>query len=119
MDSYCKLFIDVPYSKAKLIEEISRIVKGSISRNRIDADWGEIDVEDNEFFDEHEKPQGSDAFLCFKYYLDIDVKEGVELAAYMSAIGELLKSCWDSGLRAVAACDFEDQLPKQGGCCEK
>jgi hypothetical protein len=33
----------------------------------------------------------------------------------VAQIGRLLEALWAGGWRAVAACEFEDELPRRGG----
>ncbi|MGW3940341.1 hypothetical protein [Streptomyces phaeochromogenes] len=37
------------------------------------------------------------------------------MAVLVEAVSRVLKAVWNRGLDAVAACDFEDELPDLGG----
>jgi hypothetical protein len=50
--------------------------------------------------------------LYFRYTLEIDPTREVALEDYVAAIATLLESLWSSGMDAVAACDFEEKLPR-------
>jgi hypothetical protein len=58
---------------------------------------------------EHER------FLHFPHCLDVDAPVDVPHADYVAAVAKLLQALWGAGLEAVAACDFEDDLPRHGG----
>ena len=72
----------------------------------------DIAVDDNDEFDSEKANQGNDRWLYFRYTLEIDPIESVAPEDYIVAVGNLLKSLWSSQMDAVAACDFEDQLPQ-------
>jgi hypothetical protein len=48
----------------------------------------------------------------FKYTLEIDPAEAVLPPDYIAAIGHLLQWLRSAGMDAVAACEFEDRLPR-------
>ncbi|WP_019535129.1 hypothetical protein [Paenibacillus ginsengihumi] len=41
--------------------------------------------------------------------------EDVEEKVYIGEISKLLTELGDYGFKAIASCDFEDELPKKGG----
>ena len=67
---------------------------------------------ENDVFDPGKSRTGKDRWLYFRYTLAVDPVEGVSAEEYVESIGVLLKSLWSSCMEAVAACDFEDQLPR-------
>ena len=56
-----------------------------------------------------------DGFLYYRYFLDIDPVQDVDEADYVASVATLLTQLWQSEYKAVAACDFEDRLPRKGG----
>jgi hypothetical protein len=109
---YCKIFIDTDADRDYVKRQIARILSGSIDFWTIVTEFGEFDIRKNSDFDEEkrDKPKG---FLFSRYYLDIDILEGTEQEFYISSIAKLLQGLWDLGYKAIAACDFEDKLPKR------
>lgn len=115
-DLYCKLYIDTDLEIEQLKDKITSIVSGEKQLFRtIVTTFGEIDVNKNEDFDDKKRELVPDGFIYSKYYLDIEPKEDIGQQDYISSIGDLLKSLWDNGLKSVAACDFEEELPQKGG----
>ncbi len=115
-DLYCKLYIDTDLEIEQLKDKITSIVSGEKQLFRtIVTTFGEIDVNKNEDFDDEKRELVPDGFIYSKYYLDIEPKEDIGQQDYISSIGDLLKSLWDKGLKSVAACDFEEELPQKGG----
>ena len=115
-DLYCKLYVDTDLEIEQLKDKITSIVSGEKQLFRtIVTTYGEIDVNKNEDFDDEKRELVPDGFIYSKYYLDIEPKEDIGQQDYISSIGDLLKSLWGSGLKSVAACDFEEELPQKGG----
>lgn len=56
-----------------------------------------------------------DDFILWPTIIDVyaDVEESQQ--AIVGVVSELLRQMWDAGVPAVAACDFEDELPWSGG----
>ncbi|TCS96485.1 hypothetical protein EDD58_101118 [Hazenella coriacea] len=104
-------------NEEELIEFIVKAISGSKELWRtITNGVMEIDVVKNEDFDEsklvHFYRKG---FLYSRYYLDIEPNENVEQKDYIEHIGNLLKRLWETEFKAIAACDFEEELPRKGG----
>ncbi|MFD8009099.1 hypothetical protein [Streptomyces sp. NPDC058955] len=56
-----------------------------------------------------------DDFLEWSVVLECDAVPGAAPAETVDAVSALLRCLWDRGYAAVAACDFEDELPLAGG----
>lgn len=104
---YCKVFVDADESPGAVQGILGTIA--SASRSAMS-----IDVRRNDDFD-RDRRLTNDGFLFFRYYLDVDPASGVPRTSYIVAVAELLEALWRNGCRAVAACDFEDELPRRGG----
>jgi hypothetical protein len=73
-----------------------------------------IDVRANEDYDT-ERAKEPDGFVFYRCYLDILHNADSNWSEYVSVVGNLLERLWSHGCRAVAACDFEGDLPRRGG----
>ncbi|UKS27362.1 1,4-dihydroxy-6-naphthoate synthase [Paenibacillus sp. HWE-109] len=115
---YCKLFIDTDIDINSLFDLVCQIVSGfrKVMRTVV-TDLSEIDIMKNDDFDALKKDYGSDGFLFFKYYCDIQPTDyiGLDEGKYISSVSLLLESLWDIKINAVCACDFEGELPRMGG----
>lgn len=110
---YCQVFVDTALNEEELVSMVARIVDGSIDRWWVKADILEIEVRRNDWI--LPSPVKTKSFLDFPYYLDIEplMTAGTARASYIAAIGMLLRGLWGRGYDAVAACGFEDELPKR------
>lgn len=114
-DLFTKIFLDTEQEKTSVVETVSMIAKGSVTGSTILTEQAEIYIFNNGDFFEEKRNQGSDEFLYYRYYLDIEPIENVDEKVYIAEISKLLTKLWDSGFKAIASCDFEDELPRKGG----
>jgi hypothetical protein len=112
---YCKILVDSDLPKDQVVDTVSRMVSGTVDHGTIVTDWSEIDVVKNDDFDAVKRHKRPDGFLFYRYYLDMEPEARVLRQDYVNAIGKLLEGLWATGWKAVAACDFEDELPRKGG----
>ncbi|GHG08870.1 hypothetical protein ACFFSH_14255 [Streptomyces filamentosus] len=54
-------------------------------------------------------------FLQWPTVLECEAVPGAAPAEVTGAVAGLLRTPWDIGFKALAACDFEDELPENGG----
>jgi hypothetical protein len=113
-DTYCKIFVDTKLESDQLVSLLAGIGGGSIDSRTVTCADYELDVMRNEEFDAA-KSEGSDGFLFYRYYLDILSTTESAREPYIQNVARLLEGLWRSGCRAVAACNFESELPRCGG----
>lgn len=117
---YCKIYIDCEFTREQLIQTIAELVNGSVNHWDIQASDCEIYVSKNKDFNEIQRHDYPDGFLFYHYFLDIDVIESkaiekLDHSLYKNTIAKLLENLWNRNYLAIAACDFEDELPRKGG----
>lgn len=112
---YCKVYVDSQAKKGQLLDLLARMISGTIKMRTLSSPDLQIDLVVNEDFDEAKRLSKQDQFLFYRYYLDVEPTEGVALEQYVRSVGVLLEGLWQSGCKAVAACDFESKLPRSGG----
>jgi hypothetical protein len=115
---YCKVFVDSDDRsrgdlQALLIECLGDRVK-SVGLRSVDGLLYAIDVKRNEDFDAIRSSE-PDGFLYYRYYLDVDAVPGQQRVAQVALVAQILERLWEHGYAAVAACNFEDELPRRGG----
>lgn len=98
MDSFCCMYVDTTLSEKDFLMLLSDFMEGDLV----------IYLDKNEEYN-----QQSNDFLHFKYRLDIDFLN--ETVNYVSIVGAILLFLWSNQIPAVAACDYEDNLPENGG----
>lgn len=75
---------------------------------------GEIDVRANGNFNPNRVTEFPDGFLNFRFVLEFfKTQPGSE--HQLANVAGILGQFWSLGWPAVAACDYEDQLPRRGG----
>jgi hypothetical protein len=112
---YCKIFLDCDINQDQLIQLIATLIDGQAEFKTVSNDHCEIDVEKNEDFHDIQRHDYPDGFLYYSYHLDIEPYEEVIFSSYLAVIANLLEQIWSKGYQAVAACDFEEDLPRKGG----
>ncbi len=77
----------------------------------------EIEILKNLDFDVVRRQQFPDGFLHFRLRVEIfpDESKNISLENQLTMISALLNHLWSQNIPAVAACDYEDQLPENGG----
>ncbi|WP_236886702.1 hypothetical protein [Clostridium beijerinckii] len=75
----------------------------------------EIDLRKNKDFSSKDSVRKNDGFLYSRYYLDIEPKKNIMQEQYISSIATILEKLWTLVYKVVTACDFEEELPRNGG----
>ncbi|MEO3943986.1 1,4-dihydroxy-6-naphthoate synthase [Gorillibacterium sp. CAU 1737] len=115
VDFFCKLFIDTDHDREKVISFVSESIAGRMEGWCVSNPYCSLYLVKNDDFHVAKRLQRPDGFLFSRYYLEIEPNEGIEPSLYYSCVSELLTHLWSSGYPAIAACDFEEMLPRQGG----
>lgn len=109
---FCKVFVSFVRSKSDLIEFIKNAVAGKGEANTIYVKDIELYIERNDDYDAERSKEFPDGFLNFPYYLEI---EGGSEEVQQILVTQLIERLWLEGIPAIAACDYERQLPQRGG----
>lgn len=109
---YCKIFVDgaeIDGVKSALAGAFS----GSFERHTMYVGQGlAVEVRENSDADDAED---NDDFLYWPVVVELDVEGEVVPGVVVDTTKSILNTLWDAGRRAVAACDFEAELPWNGG----
>lgn len=113
---YCKIFLDTRanISRQDVAALVARILGGAVERFTVAAGRSEVDVRDNTDFTPARRSDPADGFLYFRYYLDVEAMPGQLRAAQLHLVAQLLTGLWAEGFVAVAASDYEEELPNRG-----
>ncbi|MDQ1236825.1 hypothetical protein QE450_004323 [Paenibacillus sp. SORGH_AS306] len=109
---FCKVFIDTEIHQDELLHLINSEISGEVNKLEITNSTLIIEIRKNVEFDSVRSENLSDGFLFYKYYLEIEPFSEVVERDYIKAVADLLKKLWESNIGTVAACDFEDLLPR-------
>lgn len=112
---FCKVFVNADVARSDLVDTIAHALDGRIKPlNTVAGDTWEIDVRRNDEHDAERSKDQENGFLFFPYYLDVVARRGRDRQAQIALVSRLLERLWERGYGAVAACDFEEELPRKG-----
>jgi len=106
---YCRLFVDCSLSREQLTEKTASILCGQKERFTVLSDWGEVDIRENDDWDDGNTNQ-EDGFLFYRYSNDIEPNNSTDRDSYVAGITRLVHGLRSLGCKAVPACDFEDEI---------
>ncbi len=112
MEPFCRVNVQADVGHSEFVDQVARWAGGTRSANSVRSATLDISVDENDVFDSERSHTGKDRWLYFRYTLAIDPVGGVAPKDYVASVGSLLRTLWCSGMDAVAACEFEDHLPK-------
>jgi hypothetical protein len=114
-DLYCKIYVNTDMSKKMFLDFIAQTINGSIELRTVCGPFFEVDVVNNPDAEPLQASEQDDGFLYYPYYLDVEPLDNTKRESYIASISRLLRALWNIGAKAVAACDFEDELPYKTG----
>lgn len=54
-------------------------------------------------------------FIGWPAFVEVEAETDAESAAVVAIVSRIVTAMWEAGIPAVAACDYEDELPWRGG----
>lgn len=111
----CQVYIDSALSRTELLAIIANILSAEIDGYSLEGESFEADLLLNDRYNEDLKKQRPDGFLHYRYLVEFFQTFSERNESNKKAIAGLLKVLWNKNIPAVAACDFEDELPEKGG----
>ncbi len=112
-DLYCKIYVNTDMSEKMLLDFIARTINANIELRTVCGPFFEVDVIKNDDVDPLHANEQYDGFLYYPYYLDVEPLDNTKRKFYIASISNLLTALWNIRTKAVAACDFEDELPSR------
>jgi hypothetical protein len=114
-EPYAKIYVaaDREEVKSLLVTALGADVLGN--GYTVTFDSVEVDVRRNDDRDDRRFAPTYDGFIYSQTYLDVTGKPDASYEGVIKAIARILEVLWDSKWTAVAAADFEDELPHKGG----
>ena len=113
-DLYCKIYVNGILAREDLLQLVSRAVSGPVEYDTVHAAGTDIYVGANDD-DDALRAREPDGFVYYPYYLDVIALPGQRRNDHIALVANLLWLLWAAKLDAVAACDFEEELPRRGG----
>jgi hypothetical protein len=110
----CKIYVDANCAKGELATRIAELFSAHAEGTTIEMQCGEVDVQRNDEFDETARLEFPDGFLSFGLLVELYTDDPATPRC-AGAAARILEYLWAQDFPAVAACDYEDQLPNGGG----
>lgn len=118
-DLSCTLYVTTELG----LDELAAAVAGALSATAtgpafaqtIQTAAGEIEVRPNSEWDAALAKQFPDGFLFFPYRLEYYPEAGASREDQIALVSSSLTALWSQGIAVVAVCDYEDELPRNGG----
>ncbi|MCC6626276.1 MAG: hypothetical protein IT340_02620 [Chloroflexi bacterium] len=115
IDLACKLFVDGDLATRTHLSDLATHLGGTLQGAVITLPENELELRENEDFHPIDRRTFPDGYLHFRTYLEVDPVGAPSLDDQVRLVARILHYCWGKGWPAVAACDYEDRLPKGGG----
>lgn len=115
IDLACIIYAD--QDREKLIEDLQHIFKQDFHYPNFNILQNEVEVLPNLDFDSRKRKQFPDGFLHFQQLVEIfpDESQNQSLDNQIQLVSMILNGLWSRRVPAIAACDYEDHLPNNGG----
>jgi hypothetical protein len=116
----CTVYIEAKQTP----DELATLVCHALSAQRVSnlpgsrtihAPEGEVEVRKNRDADKARAREFPDGFLYFTYALELYFSPTTPREARVHFVSRILDQLWSRGFPAVAACDYEEDLPSGGG----
>jgi hypothetical protein len=111
----CKIYVDTPVTADQLTRQIADVLSAKHDVNTVYTADQTLDIVENDDFDATKRTDFPDGFLYFPYYVEIYARRDVPHQKQVDLVSALLTYFWAHGMAAVAACDYETELPNDGG----
>ena len=115
----CTIYVDTEMSIGDLAKLLADFQGGDWSgltlSKTVKVPGCEIEVRKNPDNDPNGRADFPDGFLFFPYVLEFYPDPGIGREDNVSRVGKILSLLWSKGWPALAACDYEDELPCGGG----
>jgi hypothetical protein len=116
VDLACIIYVDV--HKDELVDRLNHQMLAKDTCNSVFyAQYNEIEFLNNLDYDPISSQQFPDGFLHFQQRIEIfpDESKSVSLENQIELVSMILKILWSQDIPAIAACDYEENLPNNGG----
>ena len=113
---YCQIYLDCEKSQEELQKLVAHLVDGVPGRwkKEVKTTFGDVSLISNDDYKTPKEKRSKlleDAFLYWRYYLEIEPLPAISRETYVKKISRVLRGLGRLGIGAVAACDFEEELP--------
>lgn len=115
LDLYCAIYVHAPVTREQLVAVVLQIPGAEkVGRSILRLLKAEIEVRPNEDASDGLRGNLENGFLFYPYLLEVDALPEQTIEEQIALVSALLELLWAQQFNAVAACDFEDRLPRSG-----
>ena len=107
---YCKVFVKHDEPSTVLVRLAARL-GAETERRSLRLPGLVMDIRPNPDVDD----AAGDDFVRWPLIIEAEAEDPDSAGAMVPAISQVLNDLWEAAIPAVAACDFEDDLPWAGG----
>jgi hypothetical protein len=115
----CKIYVETDLPPQKLGKRLAALLSGTVSdspaSSTVHTPLAELDIRKNSDADSLLARGFPDGFLFFSQVVEIYPAPKADRELRVALVAGILRHFWSQGFPAVAACDYEDNLPHRGG----
>jgi hypothetical protein len=105
---FCKIFVEAAEPQ-DVAERLAALLDARRERYTLDLPEAIVDIRKNRDADM------TDDFIGWPVTVEVDAHPDAANATVVSLTSRIVTALWEAGTAAVAACDYEDELPWKGG----
>ncbi len=115
-DYECNLYIDADADISTFLQNIATLINASdVESDSVHIHEGDVLISKNENYHCTNKKSPEDGFLFYRYKLLINPNRTLGKKNAINLVTKLLNYAWSEDYPAVAACNYESELPNDGG----
>ncbi|MEU0373319.1 hypothetical protein ABZ070_24235 [Streptomyces sp. NPDC006283] len=105
----CAIYVDAQ-NRSDLVDRLASVAHGGEAPGVLRVGPMHLAVAHNDYATARAAGSGS-GFLQWEFVVECEASPGAGGVEVVAAVTVVLETLWRAGYRAVAACDFEDELP--------
>jgi hypothetical protein len=106
---FCKIFVNAA-EISSVTEMVAVLLGGQFERRSMHLPGIWVDVRSNP-----DRAEAGDDFVHWPVLIELEADDVGDVRTVVDAATRIITALWEAGDPAVAACDFEDELPWNGG----
>ena len=111
----CDLYIDANEELETFLQNIAYLFNTNLVDDGICVEEGTLIVYKNHNFHKINKKNHEDGFLFYRYLIKANPNYLLGRENAIHFIAQILKYFWSKGFPTIAICDYENNLPYNGG----
>jgi hypothetical protein len=118
-DTYCTVYVYGPQDCGELARVVGDLLGGVVDEwHTVSTHQVEVYARHSDEFSSHAAAEFPTGFYYFPFLLEVVFPDGTEVDAAVDIAARVLRGLWKRGWAAVAASNYADRLPCEGGVRE-